>query len=201
MKIDFKDRIIILLLALVLFTALAFYFDEILLSAITGLQSSLTNVLMSGITDIAEIYLGVLVIFIVLIAARQKRLFWDLLAAMIIDVLLIITLKIVIARPRPYMQGFSAVSNSFMSAFPSGHASRAFVMFGTMAKHWKHWKLTLYFIAIVISFSRLYLGVHWPSDVAFGALLGMIISEVVVRFNLGVKLEKDCKLLWKKLRG
>ena len=198
---NFKEKILLLLVALVVLTAIAFYFDNRLLTAITAMQAPLLNVFMIGITDIAELYLGVLIIFLIVIAARQKRLFWDMAAAMLIDIFIIIVLKIVIARPRPYLQGFSNVRSELFSSFPSGHASRAFLMFGTMAKHWHKWKWPLYAIACIIAFSRLYLGVHWPSDVVTGALLGLVISETVVHFKLGVKLEKDVKKVWYRLRS
>jgi len=84
------------------------------------------------------------------------------------------------SRPRPQIVtwGTSAVSSSF----PSGHAMSAIVVYGTVAylaarlqARGRTRALTLAFAAIVIlliCISRLYLGVHYPSDVIAGLIIG-----------------------------
>lgn len=58
------------------------------------------------------------------------------------------------------------------ASFPSGHTAASFAaVFALKASGSPLWKLALA-VAVAMAFSRLYLYVHWPSDVLFGALVG-----------------------------
>ena len=72
------------------------------------------------------------------------------------------------ARQRPSVYaGFS---------FPSSHAMVAFTLATVLSGFEPRWKRSLYFLATIIGISRIYLGVHYPSDVIIGAGLGWIIG-------------------------
>ena len=93
-----------------------------------------------------------------------------------------VVLKPLIARPRPfsYVEGISLlISPPKDFSFPSGHTLASFVSAVTlMLEHKKGAKVFLC-LAILISFSRLYLYVHFPSDVICGAIFGTIIAFFV----------------------
>jgi membrane-associated phospholipid phosphatase len=90
-------------------------------------------------------------------------------------------LKISFERPRPSVIEWQTTASSW--SFPSGHAMSAVVMYGTVAYlaarlHETHWArvVTLFFASVyigVICVSRLYLGVHYPSDVLAGVAIGL----------------------------
>ena len=62
-------------------------------------------------------------------------------------------------------------------SFPSGHATGTMVMAVWFGYHYKKWLPYFLTFALIISFSRVYVGVHWTSDVLGGMLLGFIISK------------------------
>ena len=92
-------------------------------------------------------------------------------------------LKILIGRARPFvLDAPHFVPWNFdktMQSMPSGHTAVSFaalVMIGMLFPRikWATWTL-----AIVIGLSRIYVVAHWPSDVIFGAFIGMICADVV----------------------
>lgn len=104
-----------------------------------------------------------------------------LLAATIGNLLLNGALKLVYHRARPSV--FAWQTEAMSSSFPSGHAMSATVVYGTVAylvirlqKH--HWAkmLTLtgtVMLILLVCLTRLYLGVHYPSDVIGGMIVGL----------------------------
>jgi undecaprenyl-diphosphatase len=62
--------------------------------------------------------------------------------------------------------------------FVSNHAANAFCLFSYLACQFKsyRWGLFLFLYALIVSYSRIYLGVHYPFDVVCGAILGILIG-------------------------
>lgn len=102
-----------------------------------------------------------------------------LMALMIGFVICNLTLKPLIARVRPYdANGFEGLLVKALSdySFPSGHTLASFEMAVCVYMFDKKYGIIALIIAALIGFSRLYLYVHYPSDVIFGAVLGIFIG-------------------------
>lgn len=77
-------------------------------------------------------------------------------------------------------------------SFPSGHTTSSFAVAGVLSKYLKKYSLVFLGLASLIAFSRLYLYVHYPSDVLAGIILGLLCSKLVI-YAFGKM--KNCKVL------
>ena len=99
-----------------------------------------------------------------------------------------LVLKNVVARIRPYEveEGLKAlIPPVYGYSFPSGHTSSAFTCAVTLWFYNKKIFYGAFVVAALIGFSRIYLGVHYPTDVLFGAVFGTLIAIFTAKiFNL-----------------
>jgi len=88
-------------------------------------------------------------------------------------------------RPQEAIPGFtSAIVPSDKFSFPSGHTSAAFLMSGILSSAFPPLAWLLYPWALGVGASRVLLGVHFPSDVFAGAVLGSSVSLIVLHNSL-----------------
>lgn len=103
--------------------------------------------------------------------------FWQLSLAIILTTLVAdVTLKPLFHTARPWETANpSAVIGPLASgfSFPSGHAANAFAAAVALARGWPAGTIVWFALAALVSYSRLYLGVHFPIDVAGGILVGL----------------------------
>lgn len=116
------------------------------------------------------------------------------LAALFISNVAVFILKYIIAEPRPFLTLNNVdmlVPESEFYSFPSGHSASSFAVatiiglkYSFMARG-KKYRLVfpLLAFAALIGFSRVYIGVHYPLDVVFGAVVGIITALIVLRFE------------------
>ena len=103
-------------------------------------------------------------------------------------------LKKIISRPRPCwinegMEMLIRIPRDF--SFPSGHSVAGFTAAVIIFRHNRRWGIPALILAALIAFSRLYLYVHFPTDVLAGILIGIltgIAADVLIdRFIINRK--------------
>ncbi len=85
-------------------------------------------------------------------------------------------------RPEAALKNFrSIITPSDQFSFPSGHTSAAFMMATLLSYYFPMFMALLYFWATLVGCSRVVLGVHFPTDILVGVLLGISVAL----FSLG----------------
>ena len=101
---------------------------------------------------------------------------------------LVYVIKLIFKRRRPYnhiyIKNNETDRNKYITksySFPSGHASQSIVFYLIMINKYKQYKL-LGLIPILVGFSRICLGVHYPSDIIGGFIFGSIYFSQIKKY-------------------
>ncbi len=150
-----------------------------ILDWIAGMRTEWLDTVLPIITSFGDKGIGWIVVAIVLACIPKYRKAGITMGLALIFCLLLgnLTLKPLIARPRPYsyfpeMTLLVAPLADF--SFPSGHTFASFASATALFLYHKKLGIAAYLLAGIIAFTRLYLYVHFPSDVLAGMLLGIL---------------------------
>ena len=141
--------------------------------------------------------IGVILIFYLLFfdGKRGKIAFFVLLfSAGMSDAICAQIIKPWIGRVRPSHEFIEyinlLVSKGGKWSFPSNHAANSFAFATVLSYFYERKKIILFLSATVIAYSRVYVGVHYPLDIIFGALTGYILSWSVLSVWVIVKMRE-----------
>lgn len=152
--------------------------------------------------DILDFVLGIITNFGIVVAVmviipslmlykKNKKVAYLVLLTFFASFLLAFIIKLIVLRQRP-VEAFTYPFTSIINySFPSMHSLVAFSLLPLLIKHLQKQKYFWVLFAFLVAFSRIYLGVHFLSDVVFGALAGYFIGYYLLDLQESGK-------LWKK---
>jgi undecaprenyl-diphosphatase len=152
-------------------------------------SSSVLDHVLPWLTYLGSHYAFVLFIILSWAITRQRKVLRYLVLLYAIQSAAIYSLKFLIQRQRPFL--FLDMASKLSKgpgeildpSFPSAHANFSFMMATLLAAWFPRYRILFFIVAGFISWTRIYLGVHYPTDVITGALLGYGITKLFLHYS------------------
>lgn len=163
----------------------------------------LDNVLyiISFTTTFVTIALLILLLFLSIKSAELKRKFFQVLLVFVLSTVLSLVLKYSIFRERPFVSfpDIEKLSEAGNSSFPSGHTIEAFATALSVSMLFPKAIIifSMFCWALLVAYSRMALGVHYPLDVLTGVVIGILTSYFTIKFYNKIFQEKENQLISK----
>ena len=129
------------------------------------------------------LFTSLIVVFIMFFGSnRNEYLGLEILVSLMLTQSIVYSLKAILSRERPYkiiehLNTFGIEMKDY--SFPSGHSAASFSIATSIALNMPRLSICVFALAMIIGISRIYLGVHYPTDVAAGLILGFSIPLIV----------------------
>jgi undecaprenyl-diphosphatase len=150
-------------------------------------QNAVLDFLMPILTNLNywRIPIALMVVLLAIFGGKRGRIAIALLIVgiTISDQLCNSLIKPLVGRIRPcnVLENIHLLINCTRSfSFPSSHAVNMFTGTIILSYIYRRWRFVFLFIASMVAYSRIYVGVHYPLDVAGGIILGIICSGIVI---------------------
>lgn len=170
-------------------------FDDYFINLINSrMKNKYLDIFMYRVTDLGgAIFITMFTLGLVIFGSDDNKIIGvEALLSLSISQIIVHSLKKIMSRERPYkiiehLNTFGIDLSDY--SFPSGHTAASFSLATTLALNLPRFTIIVFTLALFIAISRIYLGVHYPTDVAAGLILG-IGFPIVVHLYLGDFIEK-----------
>jgi undecaprenyl-diphosphatase len=146
---------------------------------------------------IYSVYIYLIYVAYDLFKSKKYKKLFHLFVVAVVGYLFVVSLKYLVGRERPYEVDpeINVVFKKTDPSFPSSHAFIAYLSFYFIPENFPNWlkKLSMIYLLILIPLSSLYSGVHFPSDLIVGALLGLIFPKILTEKTSSKILERIFK--------
>ena len=152
-------------------------------------SSSVLDLSVPWLTYLGSHFAVIPFILVTWIVTKKKKALRYLLFLYAIQCGIIYSLKFLIQRQRPLFflgmtSKLSTGSGEVLDpSFPSAHSVFAFMMATLLAKRFPRYGVIFFIVAAFIGWTRIYLGLHYPTDVIAGALLGYGITKLFLHYS------------------
>lgn len=138
----------------------------------------LTNPLIYFLNTNGVTVLVLFILVILFIDSRNREVFWHAVVVFFVTVVVVALLKELFNIPRPFEATNTAplAGLTGLPSFPSGHAATAFAVSTVVALHRKRLGVFFLILSTLIAVGRVAANVHYPIDVMFGMLVGVMIA-------------------------
>lgn len=156
--------------------------DRKLFIALNQTQSGYMNRIIHLITRMGDLASQAVLVIALLLPQATRSLGIKLAVIQIIVTIVIQLLKAAVARVRPYnaLPGIKVAKAEKDYSFPSGHTAASFTTAITISAFFPALSLVCLSLAAFIGYSRVYIGVHYPSDVVAGSVIGGLTTVLML---------------------
>ncbi len=192
-RIPLLSILLLIFIILVIFIKMdrIFLIDRIFYKKIISIRTDMITEFFKIITKLGTTKICFIIGMILVTIFRKKIYLWLPITTVIIKIMNMF-MKLLINRPRPNVMRLVYEKET---SFPSGHAMLSITLYGLLiyfiyskiSKNSVKWILItgLSSIILLVGISRIYLGVHYTTDIIGGYLLGMIYLVIITNYMKG----------------
>lgn len=134
----------------------------------------------------AQYFEWILIFFLILFLAKNFKKHFQMVleaffGAILAKEIFVDIIRQLFSRPRPFIENqiYLLIHHAITPAFPSAHAAFYFAVATIVYLHNKKAGLFFLLAAFLISMARIFVGVHWPSDILVGGIIGISSALIV----------------------
>lgn len=164
-------------------------------------KSQIFDILTIFLANYFQYFLVIVFLLLLYFSAYSKRdklcIFWVTTVSVIVARFGIVEIiRLFYHRPRPFIT--YPLRPLFLNnewSFPSGHSTFFFAMATAIFLYNKKWGIWFFIAAVLVSISRVIAGVHYPSDILGGLIVGVITAYIVFYFAEKIKVKSITKTI------
>lgn len=161
--------------------------DESVLFLLNNLAgySRAFDILVVFFADYLQYALGLLFVLLVYRARERFFLFWvPVISGVIARLGVVPFIRLLYHRPRPFLvyNVHQLIAETGKYSFPSGHSALFFALAAAIYFYDKKWGVWFFIAAIFMNISRVIAGIHYPSDILGGLVVGVAVAGVTHYF-------------------
>ena len=184
MKIYKSKNIWILIIGILVFLV-AYRVDNTINLFFKNINNEFLDFILGIATNFGFLVFVALLVPSMIFYKKNKRIVYLLWLSFIISILFAFIAKLIFLRQRPNELVYPFL-NIINYSFPSMHSTVVFSLLPILMKHMPKQRYFWLIFTIFVAFSRVYFGLHFLSDVVFGALVGYLIGNFLLDYEYKV---------------